>query len=252
MTSAQILRGDGVQASFEDGVLHVVRGGQHTAIPLLAVQEVRVPTPRRLDVVLTDGAVHPVEGADPTATAAFAGALTGALPAERGPEASALVVVETRPDDSIDWGWVAALLLPVLGYLGYAVWVGVTHGVRVVGVIVGAVPLVFGALLVFAFAQETYRRVVLRRRGITVPAHAVGKGTKKSTRYVYADAGGADHPYSCTRKTPDILVAYDPLKPARAAHAAPVIEVLGRLSGYLLVASGCLWLGARMAFGLLW
>lgn len=250
MTVHQILKGSGVSATLDDAKVRLEQREARLDIPLQAVRETRVPAERVVEIVLTDGATHRVEGGNPTATAAFAEAVTRALPVERDPAGSALVTTEALDQGGL-WGPLALLASPVLAYIGYAVWVAATHGVRVLGVIIGVLPLLFGIASLGAGVQETFRRVVLRQQGITVRAQAYGR-KKRQTLYVYTDTDGAQHNYWCGRKIPEINIAYDPRKPERAAHAAMLIEVIARVTGLLLVGVFLLALGIQMAFGLFW
>ncbi|MFC8508529.1 DUF3592 domain-containing protein [Streptomyces sp. NPDC057411] len=254
MSSDQILRGRGVYAALDADGLHVVRGGRRTSIPLAAVREIRVPEPRSIEIVLTDGAAHRVDGDNPTATAAFAETLTGALPEQRDPAGSALVTTTgTGTAEGVRWGVLALVASPVLAYTGYAIWVGATHGVRILGVVLGVIPLLIGLVLLFSGVQELYRRIVLARRGITVRAERIGPTGKKSTMYGYADADGGRQTYTCTRKTPGLLVTYDPRKPERAVHEAWLGEVIARVALMLLAGLVVLGIGLEMAFSdILW
>ncbi|MER8006114.1 MULTISPECIES: hypothetical protein [unclassified Streptomyces] len=54
----------------------------------------------------------------------------------------------------------ALCALVVLAFIGYAVWVGLTHGARVVTVVVGVLPLVAGVVLPVSGIAETVRRIV--------------------------------------------------------------------------------------------
>lgn len=236
-------------AALDAGGVRVVRGGRETTIPLAVVREVRVPAPRSVEFVLTDGTTHRVEGDNPTATAAFAEAVTGALPEERDPAGAALVTTTgSGQAEGVQWGWLALFATPVLGYVGYAVWVGVTRGARVAGVILGLIPLVLGLVALITAVQEVFRRIVLARRGITVRAEHVGRTGKKSTLYAYVDADGRRRTYTSTRKRPVALLAYDPGKPERAVHHAWLGEVIGRVAALLVGGALLLLLGATMAF----
>ncbi|MET9385919.1 DUF3592 domain-containing protein [Streptomyces sp. NPDC002928] len=252
MTSTQILRGRDVSAALDADGVHLTRSGERVDIPLAAVREVRAAGDRVVEIVLTDGVAHRVEGGNPTANAAFAAALTTALPERRDPAGSALVTVVAEPRGGINYGWLALYASGPLAFVAYAVWVGVTHGARVVGVVVGVVPLVLGIAFIGTAVHDVFRRTILRRRGITVLAEAVGRSGKKHTVYEYTDTDGAVHQYRCKRSNPRFQIAYDPRKPERAAHAIWLPELLVRL--VVLFGGSVFWLfvGVTMMFSVLW
>ncbi|MFF5184205.1 hypothetical protein ACFY30_10520 [Streptomyces sp. NPDC000345] len=216
---SQILDGRGVSAGFDSDAVHITRSGRRVDIPLAAVREVRAAGARVVEIVLTDGTAHRVEGANPTATAAFAAALTAVLPEERDPAGGARFTDTRTPPDRFLHGIMALLAVLALAYVGYAVWVALTHGTRVLGVIVGILPLGAGAVLLVSGVAEALRRIVLGRRGITVLAEAVGKEGKK-TVYRYTDADGEVHRYACRRTLQRIQLAYDPAAAAAGAARA--------------------------------
>ncbi|MFJ4617023.1 hypothetical protein [Streptomyces sp. NPDC088812] len=248
---SQILNGRGVSARFDSTGVHITRSGRQVDIPLAAVREVRAAAARTVEIVLTDGTAHRVEGGNPTATAAFAAALTAVLPEERNPAGGA-VVTDTRTPR--DWGLYTILTLGAavaLAYVGYAVWVTLTHGARVLGVIIGVVPLLAGVAMLASGLAEAVRRIVLSRRGITVLAEAVGKDGKK-TVYGYTDADGGVHRYTCKRTLQRIQLAYDPDGRVGAAHADWLPFVVGRLVVKIVGAPFWLFVGGVMIFGVLW
>ncbi|MEV0172062.1 hypothetical protein AB0I00_13205 [Streptomyces sp. NPDC050803] len=248
---SQILNGRGVSAAFDADAVHLDRSDQRVDIPLAAVREVRAVEGRAVEIVLTDGVTHRVEGGNPTATAAFAAALTAALPEHRDPAGSALVASAGKPRERV-WPLLALLAAVPLAYLGYAVWVATEHGARVLGVVLGLLPLGLGLAGLFTAVQDTFRRIVLRRRGITVLAHAIGTEGKKSVVYEYTDTDGLRHTYTCRRRMPRTQLAYDPHKPERAAHAMWLPFLLGKL--VVLYVGTAFWLviGGVMCFGVLW
>ncbi|WP_225835174.1 DUF3592 domain-containing protein [Streptomyces sp. NK08204] len=249
---SQILNGRGVSASFDSDGVRLDLRRRRVDIPLAAVREVRTAEDRVVEIVLTDGATHRVEGGNPTATAAFVAALTAELPRRRDPAGSALVTTTEYGGNADAWAALAMIAALPLAYVGYVVWVGVTHGTRVVAVIVGTLPLVFGLGVLFLTVQEAFRRIVLARRGITVLAQAVGKDGKKNVVYEYVDAEGRVHKYSCRRKAQRTQLAYDPHKPERAAHAMwPPFAVL-KLLTFFIGSLFWLYVGGYLSFGLLW
>ncbi|MGW5634686.1 hypothetical protein [Streptomyces sp. NPDC003832] len=250
---SQILNGRGVRAAFDADGVHLDRSAQRVDIPLAAVREVRAAQARAVDIVLTDGVIHRVEGGNPTATAAFAAALTAALPEQRDPAGSALVTSSAERRAGFgDWWPLAAAALVVAGYLAYAVWVAATHGARVLGVVVGLLPLGLGLFGLGTTVQETFRRILLSRRGITVLAHAVGTTGKRSVVFEYTDTEGRTHTYACRRRMPATQLSYDPLKPGRAVHALSLPLAVAKA---VVLFVGCaVWLvvGVVMVFGPLW
>lgn len=248
---SQILNGRGVSARFDSDGVHITRSDHQVDIPLSAIQDVRAAQARSLEILLTDGTAHRVEGGNPTATAAFVAALVPLLPAERVPGAGAVV---TDTESSHDWGLYAIMALGAalaVAYLGYAGWVAFAHGSRVLGVVLGLVPLLGGLTMLGAGLAETVRRTVLSRRGITVLAEAVAKDGKK-TVYGYTDADGATHRYTCKRTLQRIQLAYDPARRVSDAHADWLPFVVGRV--FVKVVGGAFWgvIGALMVFGVLW
>jgi hypothetical protein len=247
---SQILNGRRVSAKYDSDAVRIDRSDRRVAIPLTVVREVRTPEPRVVEIVLTDGAVHRVEGGNPTATTAFAAALTGVLPPLRDPAGSALVTTDESREPRL-WWVMAPLALVVVGYLGYAGWVAATHGARVLGVVVGLLPLAIGLVGFFGGIEEATRRVALARRGISVHGYATGK-RKGNVYYSYTDAEGGVHTYSCRRNVQRTEIVYDPRQPSRAAHAQWLPFLLGKL--FLMVVGGGIWLfiGVVMVFGVLW
>lgn len=62
-----------------------------------------------------------LDGDNPTATPAFAEAVTGALPEGPDPAGAALVTTSgTGEAEGVQWGWLALFATPVLGYVGQA------------------------------------------------------------------------------------------------------------------------------------
>ncbi|MER6347710.1 hypothetical protein ACWC10_16965 [Streptomyces sp. NPDC001595] len=210
----------------------------------------RTPDQRVVEIVLTDGAVHRVEGGNPTATAAFAAALTGVLPTPRDPAGSTLVTTAETRDPGL-WWLLVPLALVVMAYLGYAGWVVATHGARILGVVVGLVPLAIGLAGVIGGIEESSRRVALARRGIAVHGFATGR-RKKNVYYTYTDADGGVHTYSCRRNVQRTEIVYDPRQPSRAAHAQWLPFLLVKL--FVMIVGGAVWLfvGVVMVFGVLW
>ncbi|MFI5688878.1 DUF3592 domain-containing protein [Streptomyces sp. NPDC051636] len=232
--------------------MHIDRSDHQVDIPLSAIQEVRAAEARTVEIVLTDGTAHRVEGGNPTATTAFVAALTAVLPDEQDPAGRAVVTDPRSPRDRGLSGLMALAVVLLLAFLGYVVWVALTHGTRVVGVITGLVPLTLGLGMLATGVQETFRRILLGRRGITVLAEAVGTEGKKKVVYEYVDADGAVHTYTCKRRLQRVQLAYDPHLPTRAVHADWLPFVVGRV--FVLVGGSFFWLfaGVVMIFRVLW
>jgi hypothetical protein len=247
---SQILNGRAVTAAYDAEALRVEGSGRRIRIPLAAVQEVRTPEARALEVVLTDGAAHRVEGANPTATAAFAAALTAVLPPSRDPAGSALVTMEETGDVSV-WWLFGPLIALALGYFGYVWWVAAEHGVWVLGAITAPLPLFVGLIVFFAGVEETSRRITLARRGITVEAYATSRRLA-NVYYRYTDADGQEHLYSCTRNVQRTHLVYDPRSPSTAAHVQWLPFLLLKLAFMLAVGGVLLAVGGFLALGWLW
>ncbi|WP_338703966.1 hypothetical protein V2W30_39285 [Streptomyces sp. Q6] len=220
-------------------------------VPLAAVAEVRVPEPRSLEIVFTDGEIHHIDCVDSAAMAKFSATLRSVLPEQRDSAGSATI---TRLDDPKGYmgHHPTAFTLGALAYTGYMVWVGVTHGWRVLGPVAGVIPLFIGLILCVMAADEVFRRRDLARHGVTVEAEDIGR---RVPMYYFNDADGVPHHYDggsgvrAGRRT--IRVTYDPRRPHRAVHevqpGAVIRKVVLRLiPGVLLLA-----LGAWLAFGLL-
>ncbi|MFF9912315.1 DUF3592 domain-containing protein [Streptomyces sp. NPDC013457] len=225
-----------------------------TVIPLAAVAEARVAEApgSALEIVLTDGEVHRVEGVPEAASASFAAALADALPERRDPAGSALVI---RPAVRRGrWYRIAVVAAIALAYAGYAAWADDTPGERDTGVITGLFPLFVGLSVCLLAVEEVLRRTRLARHGVTTDAERVGADDARP-RYYFNDAAGIPRPYtgsgsgSGSGTAPTLTVVYDPRRPDRAAHEAPLAAVIRKVT--LLLAGGglLLWLGAWLAFG---
>ncbi|MET8824614.1 DUF3592 domain-containing protein [Streptomyces sp. NPDC004610] len=248
---AQILPGRGVTAALDTDGIRLTRRRQLLHIPFAAVGGVGTDGPQTVVITLTDGVTHRVEGGNPSATAAFVTALAAAQPERPDPRGSALTRTTTLPRET-GQRLVRVLLWAVpLGYLGYAGWVGATHGSRVLGVIIGVFPLVMGLAMAGTAVHDVVRRTILRGRGIVVPAYSVGRVSKKTTRYVYTDVEGREHEYRSRLNASAIEVAYDPRHPDRAASQVALVALLGKLVILTLGGLFLLGLGAVMVFGVL-
>ncbi|MGW2202155.1 hypothetical protein [Streptomyces sp. NPDC001774] len=221
-----------------------------TVIPLAAVAEARVAGPpgSGLEIVLTDGEVHRVEGVTETASTSFAAALTDALPERRDPAGSALV---TRPAvRRTHWYRIAVVAAIALAYAGYAVWADDTPGERDLGVTTGLFPLFVGLSVCLLAVEEVLRRARLARHGVTTVAERVGSGDARP-RYYFNDSAGVPRPYTRGSGTaPTLTVVHDPRRPDRAAHEAPLATVIRKVTLLLTAGGLLLWLGAWTAFGL--
>ncbi|MFC8271629.1 hypothetical protein ACFUJR_03610 [Streptomyces sp. NPDC057271] len=257
MGSIQRLEGRHVSLTLGTGALTLsgapARTGSRTdgitVVPLAAVAEARVAQPpgTGLEIVLTDGEVHRVEGVTEAASAAFAATLHNALPERRDPAGSALV---SRPAvHRARWYRIAVVAAIALAYAGYAVGADDTPGERDPGVTTGLFPLFVGLSLCLLAVEEVLRRTRPARHGVTTDAERVQVGDARP-RYYFNDSAGIPRPYAGRSGTaPALTVVYDPRRPDRAAHEAPLATVVRKVA-LLLTAGGCLlWLGAWIAFG---
>ncbi|MFJ5773554.1 hypothetical protein [Streptomyces sp. NPDC093094] len=244
MASAQVLVKGYASARLDPDRITVERDRTYTKIPLAAVREARPDGATAIEVVLTDGVVHRLEGPNPTATAAFLGALDAALPEERDPAGSASVVTEPAGVPlkmRYVTGALAALVLP---WTGWTVWAGSREPGSWFFVFVSGLPLLLGLLGTFALLTSLYDRLVLARRGITVRAvRAYGADGRALGHHAYTDAAGAPHHHYSGRKGETLLVVYDPQRPGRkVARQWWVLVALQFLAG-AVCALGCLALG---------
>ncbi|WP_407837981.1 hypothetical protein ACE1OC_18860 [Streptomyces sp. DSM 116496] len=231
MASSQVLSKGNSSATLGPDRLVIKQGRQRTEIPLEAVQEVRAGGDTVLRVVLTDGAVHRLDGGNATATEAFRIALDEALPAERNPAGSSLVITETEPSVIKAWQVWVGILVFVAGYLGFVVWVG--HSAPDPEswplVLFAVVPLGVGLPCTVVVLWKTKDRVVLARRGITVLASAAYhvNGVKLSS-YRFTDVDGNEHTHQPMfgRSAATIQVVYDPRRPTDNIARRPLPEVL--------------------------
>ncbi|WP_033220459.1 hypothetical protein [Kitasatospora phosalacinea] len=223
MVSAQILvGGDGSETVLEEDALQHVDPCARTDIPLVVVQEARTDGGHHVEIVLTDGAVHRVDGGNPTAAAAFLTALTAALPERRDPAGSARVTVapqapaaelEKTKRKPLDRPRAIALAV-LLAYVGNTIGVGVVCGaLAIVLPLVAVIPLILGASLQFNAVHLTRAHLALRRRGITVPAHFKSRGKDGAFWYAYTSADGAQHLARGNNLGPVTRVVYDPADP---------------------------------------
>ncbi|MFF5789719.1 hypothetical protein ACFY8P_32670 [Streptomyces sp. NPDC012693] len=223
MVSAQILvGGDGAETVLEGGGLQLVDRRARTEIPLAVVQEARTGGGHHAEIVLTDGAVHRVDGGNPTAAAAFVTALTAALPERRDPAGSARVTVtpltpsaepETtkKPFDGVR----ATLLAILLAYVGNTIGVGVAYEAgAIILPLVAVFPLFLGAALQFAAVQKTWVYRALKERGITVPARFAHRNKNGVPVYRFTSADGVEHlAQGSSTLGPETRVVYDPESP---------------------------------------
>ncbi|MEU6946762.1 DUF3592 domain-containing protein [Streptomyces sp. NPDC046316] len=223
-----------------------------TVIPLAALAEARVaeaPGRPGLEIVLTDGEVHRVDGVAEAAAASFATTLNDALPDRRDPAGSALV---TRPAaHGTRWARIAVVAVVALAYAGYGVWADDSPGTRDLGVTTGLFPLVVGLSVCLLAVEEVLRRTHLARHGVTTEAEPVGTGGARP-RYYFHDSAGIPRPYAGGSGASTVTVVYDPRRPDRVAHEARPATVIRKVA-LLLAAGGLLiWLGVWTAFGRLW
>ncbi|GAA1523656.1 hypothetical protein GCM10009678_01040 [Actinomadura kijaniata] len=149
------------------------------------------------------------------------------------------------------WGRLTVLALVLLACIGYAVWVGVTHGARVIGVVAGFIGLFLGLGTCAMTVEKTVLRMYLARHGVTVEAERVGR-SGSGHLYYYNDAAGVPHQYYRGSGAPTILVTYDPARPYRAVHVSWAVAVICKTALALIAEVLVLLLCAWMSFGLLW
>ncbi|MFI8963872.1 hypothetical protein ACIGO8_17360 [Streptomyces sp. NPDC053493] len=248
MVSPQILRGDGAETVLDADGIRTVNRASRTEIPFAVVQEARTAGGREVEIVLTDGAVHRVDGGNATAATAFVTALTAALPEQRDPGGSARVTVTSLEQPRDGWRLTDYVLLTVLGapaltYLGYAIWTGVTRGSDVIVVIVGAFPLFSGLLMLLFVADDVRLQLPLRKRGITVVARLDFRAKDGAAWYKYTDADGVEHHHRSTFRGPRPPITYDPQRPGWASTDLVWGRVLFKIyargaGGLLLVLAG--------------
>lgn len=226
MTSPLVLHGRTGVARLQDGCVLVDRKRRRTRIPLTVIQEVRPG----VEFVLTDGATHHVPSRNTTAAAAFADAVTRALPAERDPAGSALVTVEENPAPArrplFPNAWIrTAVLLFAAGWTAHAVTAFLQGGGwNLLYALLGLLPAVATGAYGFAFVSAVVDRTVLRRRGITVVAR---RGPQYGTyvEYRFTDAQGAARTYTTVRDSvadrAEIEVVYHPGKPDLVQERRP-------------------------------
>ncbi|MGW7056608.1 hypothetical protein [Streptomyces sp. NPDC054887] len=246
MLSSQVLVHGDVDAILDSGCLTVRRDRQITHIPLAAVREVRPRGDKALEVVLTDGAVHRIEGGNAYATAAFLTALNNALPEERDPADSTLITTEDGGHVLKTWQvWTGGAAV-LAAYAGYVWWTGATHG-GTMGffAFVGALGTLIGLLCTLTVLGNAVDRVVLARRGITVLAkRAYYPNGKKARHYTFTDTSGNEFTQDApNRVTENIHVVYDPHMPSHhKAREPPFMIILKHAFGGAL-SLGVLWLG---------
>ncbi|MFD8939244.1 hypothetical protein ACFV0R_29015 [Streptomyces sp. NPDC059578] len=216
----------------------MVDRASRTEIPFAVVQEARTDGGRDVEIVLTDGVVHRVDGGNATAASAFVNALSAALPEQRDPGGSTRVTVtsleqpqEEKKKKSELTDYVALMILGtlVLTYLGYAIWAGATRESELIFVIGGAVPFFSGALMLLFVADEVRIQLRLRKRGITVVARLDFKTTDGAAWYKYTDADGIEHSNRSKFRGPQPPIAYDPQRPGFASTDLEWNRVLSKI-----------------------
>lgn len=136
-----------------------------------------------MEIVLTSGVRHPVTGPNPTATAAFATALSGALPPEPDPDAAAAVTTEQEPNRGLPWKLLSLLGAPALAFVGYVTWVGIARGSDgAFAALLGGPFILIGLALVAYAVEEIHRRAVLQSRAPTASNGSSLASTSSTTR----------------------------------------------------------------------
>ncbi|MFE4636998.1 hypothetical protein ACFRJ1_26940 [Streptomyces sp. NPDC056773] len=247
------LNGRHVYLTLGTGALEISRSSGGFAVPLAAIAEVRVAEAdaRAMEIVLTDGEVHHIEGVNADATAAFVTRLGNALPEQRDPGGSALIIRPAAAPEGVPWVRLTVFALVLLACIGYTIWVGVTHGARVIGVVAGLVVLFLGLVTVGVTLEKVALRRYLARHGVTVEAERVGR-SGSGPLYYYNDEAGVPRQYSGGSGAHTIPVTYDPVRPHRAAHVSGVVAVVCKAVLALIAEALVLMLAVWMTFGLLW
>ncbi|MCP3758310.1 hypothetical protein [Streptomyces sp. TBY4] len=251
MSSSQVLSKGNSSATLGPDRLIVKQGRQRKEIPLEAVSEVRADGGTALRVVLTDGAVHRLDGGNATATEAFRVALDEALPAERNPAGSSLVVTEREPSSIKAWQVWVGILLFACGYMGYVVWVGHSAPDPETWplVLFAVFPLGVGLPLTLFILLKTVDRVALARRGITVlGAMTYHPNGRQRGSYVFTDTDGGEHTHQPTfgRSSESLQIVYDPRSPGTSAPRRPLPELLLMYFFGWIISLGILALGVLM------
>lgn len=247
--------GRGTSATLDPDHLRVFRrGGGRTDIPLAAVREARAGDGLLVEIVLTDGVTHQLQGRNPTATAAFVTALNDALPEEREPAGSTLVTTGAAgPDGATDRARLKLLAWLVgvpLAYVAYVVGVGVTLGSDyALGLTLTGIPLLLGLVTLAITVFKTVVRVRLARRGITVRAarsyDALGRPV---ARYDFTATDGVAYGYRSNRNASHVDVVYDPRSPQDNVGAGSFVLVVLRYTVTYAFALALLALGAFMTW----
>ncbi|MFD0140977.1 MULTISPECIES: hypothetical protein [unclassified Streptomyces] len=223
MVSSQILIGGGTETVLEGDGLRLVDRHTRTEIPLAVVREARADGGRHVEIVLTDAAVHRVDGGNPTAATAFVAALTAALPERRDPAGSARVTVTPltppeepeKPENHPKYRRRQLTFLALLlVHVGYTVWTGVARGAEtIIAPLAAAIPLALGAGLLFLGVTVTLVHFALQRRGITVAASFDFRTRDGAAWYRFTDADGVERSGRGKNIGPVARVVYDPEDP---------------------------------------
>ncbi|WP_405856401.1 hypothetical protein OG361_23160 [Streptomyces sp. NBC_00090] len=246
MPSPQVLTKGDASALLDSDRLVVTRGRHRTEIPLAAVQEARPDGSTAVEVVLTDGVVHRIEGENRVATASFVTALAEALPERRDPAGSALVTVTDEGLVIKTWYLVVGGLTLLLGWFGYAYWVGSAYTAEdAVLVFFSALPLLIGLVSTPGAVLMGVTRIKLARRGITVRAAHAGHypNGKRKGYFAYTDSEGREHLYFSQRSAQYVDLVYDPRNPGDFAPRRPLFAVALGLLLLLALGLACLALG---------
>ncbi|MFI8764320.1 hypothetical protein ACIGN6_05310 [Streptomyces sp. NPDC053792] len=235
MLSSQVLAKGDADAILDADLLTLKRDRTITRIPLAAVKEVHPRGDTALEVVLTDGPTHRIEGGNAYATALFLTALGNALPAERDPAGSALVTTEDAGFTLKMWqAWTGGAAV-VAAYVGYVWGTTAAHGGEMgLAAFFGLFGLIMGLLLTLVVVMSVIDRVILARRGVIVVARRTYyPNGKKARHYTFTDTSGNEYTQDApNRVTENIHVVYDPEKPARhAARETVFMIVLKRAFG---------------------
>ncbi|MGW6394435.1 hypothetical protein ACWFR1_28930 [Streptomyces sp. NPDC055103] len=242
MTSQQILvQGSSTAALGPDHLALTEEGGRvRIEIPYAAIKRVAMADGETLiRVLLTDQETYGIPVGNPTATEAFLTALEKALPEERDPAGSALVVTKEKKTGG---AWM--LWSTLLAFLGYTVWVGVAYYVDMALLtFASTLAALFGLACLVSVVGKIRHRVICARRGITVlctlPRHPNGW----REHFTFTDTSGNVHHSNDKTSDQNGYVVYVPERPSINVIRKPLAWLLVKYTFGLVVPLGILVLG---------
>jgi hypothetical protein len=138
----------------------------------------------------------------------------------------------------------AVLSLLALAYVGSVVTVGVLgRPMQWMMPALGVLSLIGGVLMAVGLVGDLWKRVVLRRHGVTVTA-VWDRNSWKNRRYTFTDTEGRVHEYrSRQHVAAQIQVTYDPRDPRRAFAPPPLAVRVLETGGTVIVTGVFLKMG---------